>query len=245
MTPFAAMRLRRAVQAVDPYYGNVSSLLHGDGPNASTTFTDQKGKVWTPSGGAQISTAQSVFGGASMSFNGSNSVVSTPNSADFAMGTGAFTAELRWRPTSASVDSQLVTWSAPTVSVNNDWGWAIAHFGAALSGKVRGFVYVGTTQYAVDSTTALSAGTWYAIRFERVVDTLYLYINGTREAVTVMPTSANVNTGAGFTARLGYGHSGATRWANGFMDEVRITKGVGRSSGATSYVLDTSAFPDS
>ena len=49
---------------------NTVLLLHGDGTNGSTIFTDSSSypKAVTASGNAQISTAQSRFGGASMHF---------------------------------------------------------------------------------------------------------------------------------------------------------------------------------
>jgi hypothetical protein len=49
-------------------FGSVSLLLHGNGTNGSTTITDNSPspKTVTAVGNAQISTAQSKFGGASM-----------------------------------------------------------------------------------------------------------------------------------------------------------------------------------
>ena len=51
---------------VDPLFNNVSLLLHGDGTNGFTTITDSSPtpKTVTAVGNAQISTAQSKFGGA-------------------------------------------------------------------------------------------------------------------------------------------------------------------------------------
>src|SRR3990167_5787652 len=73
-------------------------LLHMDGADASTTFTDEVGHVFTPAGNAQIDTAQSKFGGASGLFDGTGDYITTPNSADFDPGTGSFTAEMWIRP---------------------------------------------------------------------------------------------------------------------------------------------------
>jgi hypothetical protein len=56
----------------DPYYGNVSLLLRGNGTNGSTTIIDSSPspKTVTAFGNAQISTAQSKFGGSSIAFDG-------------------------------------------------------------------------------------------------------------------------------------------------------------------------------
>ena len=69
------------------------SLLHFNGANNSTTFTDETGKVWTRNGDAKISTAQSKFGGASGYFDGTGDYISMPDHADFDFGTGGFTVD--------------------------------------------------------------------------------------------------------------------------------------------------------
>ena len=65
----------------DPYYGNVSLLLYGDGANGSTTITDSSPtpKTVTAVGNAQISTAQSKFGGASIAFDGAGDYLIVPS----------------------------------------------------------------------------------------------------------------------------------------------------------------------
>jgi hypothetical protein len=49
--------------AVDDAY--TVALLHMNGADTSTTFTDEAGTAWTAAGNAQIDTAQKVFGTAS------------------------------------------------------------------------------------------------------------------------------------------------------------------------------------
>jgi hypothetical protein len=57
---------------VDLNRSNVSLLLHGNGTNGSTTITDNSPspKTVTAVGNAQISTAQSKYGGGSIAFDG-------------------------------------------------------------------------------------------------------------------------------------------------------------------------------
>lgn len=242
VTDFLINSYAMAGGAGDPHWANVVSLQHLDGINGSTSFPDEKGKVWTPSGGAQISTAQSVFGGASALFNGTNAYLSTPDSADWQFGSGSFTIDVRYRPGSASVDSTIYAYGSTAMNPATTAGWALAHFGASLAGKMRFFFYNGGTQYFVDTTTTFAAGVWYAIRVERDGGTLCIYVNGTRESTLAVPTVA-INTGT-FTLRMGYYGTVAARYANGYIDEARITKGVARTSSATSYVVDTSPFPN-
>ena len=69
--------------SADPYAANVISLLHFDGVNGSTTFTDQvPSRSWGRSGTSTISTAQSKFGGSSLNVPVSSNIsLSAPTSA--------------------------------------------------------------------------------------------------------------------------------------------------------------------
>jgi hypothetical protein len=73
---------------VDEYYDNVSLLLYGNGTNGSTTITDNSPspKTVTAVGNAQISTAQSKFGGASIAFDGTGDYITVPDSSAFVLG---------------------------------------------------------------------------------------------------------------------------------------------------------------
>jgi hypothetical protein len=84
--------------AVDDSY--TIALLHMDGSNTSTTFTDESGKTWGATGNAQISTAQSEFGGSSAIFDGTGDYINTTNSSDFNFASGDFTIDFWFRSSS-------------------------------------------------------------------------------------------------------------------------------------------------
>ena len=77
-------------------------LLHFDGADAATTITDDNAggsaHTWTAAANAQIDTAQFVFGGASLLIDGTGDYVSTPDHADFTLGSSDFAVEARARP---------------------------------------------------------------------------------------------------------------------------------------------------
>ena len=81
--------------ATDPNFADVSLLLHGNGTNGSTTITDSSPspKTVTAVGNAQISTAQSKFGGSSIAFDGTGDYLSVPNDGTLQMGSVDFTIE--------------------------------------------------------------------------------------------------------------------------------------------------------
>jgi len=84
--------------ASDPYYANTVLLLHGDGAQ-STTYgtnfreTSNNGKVVTAYGDARVSTSQSKFGGASMSFDGSGDYLQLNDHSDWDFANKDFTVE--------------------------------------------------------------------------------------------------------------------------------------------------------
>ena len=75
--------------------GFTKVLLQFNGADASTTITDVNAggsaHTWTANGNAQIDTAQSKFGGASLLCDGTGDYVTTPDHADFTLGSSDFT----------------------------------------------------------------------------------------------------------------------------------------------------------
>ncbi len=66
----------------DPYFSSVVLLMHMDGANGSTTFTDVIGHTVTPNGKVSITTTTSKFGGSSASFDGTSAYLSIPYSSN-------------------------------------------------------------------------------------------------------------------------------------------------------------------
>ena len=87
------IRFFRDQGVVSSIDSNTNLLLHCDGDDSSTTFTDSgaTSHTVTANGGAIISTEQSKFGGAAAKFDGSSAYLSIPDHADWFMGAGAFT----------------------------------------------------------------------------------------------------------------------------------------------------------
>ena len=76
--------------SIDAY---TKALLHFDGADESTTFTDESGKTWTAQDNAQLDTSVKKFGTASGLFDGTGDYVDSEVSADFGFGTDDFTVD--------------------------------------------------------------------------------------------------------------------------------------------------------
>jgi hypothetical protein len=207
----------------DPYWNNVSYLLVGNGANGTTTNIKDSSKnnlATTVNGSVVISTAQSKFStGSSVYFPGASGDYLQPASnLELAFGIGDFTLEA-WVFTPNSNTTYAITDSR--VSGVGFW-FGTDGAGSPLSVYLAGGLLL--------SGGSVSANSWHYVVACRTGTTFNLYIDGTRVATTSNSTdltSTQINIGKHW--------SSAYNW-NGYMYDLRITKGVARYSGATMTV---------
>jgi len=199
----------RFVSDVDSY---TKLLLHMNGADASTTFTDEASHTMTAVDNAQIDTAQSVFGGASGKLDGTGDYITTPDSADFDFGSGDWTLEARIR-LSATGSYALFGKTSGTS------GWKLGGSTNYL------YMYSGGGSYVPVAWTA-SANTWYHVAVVRSGNDIKFFIDGTQVGATQV-AAATYNGGA-TTLCIGHDGDGTYTDLNGWMDEVRISKGIAR-----------------
>jgi hypothetical protein len=223
----------------DPSFSSVSLLLHCDGTNNSTTFTDSSNAVrtLTAAGNAKISTAQSKFGGASAAFDGTGDYLTASYSTsafdwwatDFTIEAWVYAASWSgWsRANGSNPFSCLIGNMAPT---GNTAYWA---FGPCEDAKLRFFYWSGAENHVATSAT-LPTNQWVFISMKKNSSGVTLYINGTASggtsAVTVTPQSSS-------SVALSIG-SCDSKSINGYIDDLRITK-VARS-----IAVPVAAFPN-
>lgn len=232
--PFHSLRMRasEADGALDPEWAKVTSLLHFDGGDASTTFTDVKGKTWTAAGNAQLDTAFSKWGTASLLLDGSGDQIGTPGSTDYSPNTD-FTFECWIRPASVSSIHTI----ASTRGSGVGWQFQI-NAGGAVQITFFG-TYSGGAAVAVSSST-LSVNTWYHVAWTRAGNTWRVFINGVLDGSNTPAGSYGANTA---TLYLGFDPQLPGRYFNGHIDDCRITRGVARYT--STFTPPEAAFPDS
>lgn len=224
----------------DPNFASVSLLLHMDGSDGSTTFTDNSPspRTMTANGNAQIDTAQSKFGGASGLFDGSGDWVSTPANAAFNFGTGDFTIECWARP--ATVTSRMII-SGQINSATTELSTSVI-FEITAAGFLRSYAFSGTTLiWNITGTTALSSNTWYHFAVCRSGTTVRIFVDGVIDG-TATSVSAAVNSSS-TTFSVGRGGEFNNLYWNGHLDDFRVTKGVARYT--ANFTPPSAAFPDS
>jgi YD repeat-containing protein len=194
------------------------ALLHFDGTNGSTTFTDVLGHTFTSSNGAALSTANFKFGTGSLGLNGSNQSISTPSSTDFDL-QGDFTIEawVYYNAGSTSAAQTLVSRDDGSGS-QNKWGFGVNVLSAGNFSLHRN----GSGNSNLNWPWAPNANTWYHLAIVRQSNNWTVYVNGTSLG-TVVDTNPMPLT----TAPLVIGALGEGLWyTNGYIDEMRITSGT-------------------
>ena len=205
-------------------------------------------------GNAQISTTQSKWGGSSMAFDGTGDYLinGSINSTFYQFETGDFTVEFWLYPTTVSVVQYLIDFRDPTIPS----GAAVYLF---LSASAKLAIYVGPNAVITASTTSISANTWTHIALVKNgtgSNNYKLYINGNADATT--GTYTNILTFGFLTvaANSAQRNTAATDKLNGYLQDLRITKGYARYvtgtganagkmvfNGTNDLALPTAAFP--
>jgi hypothetical protein len=194
---------------------NGTFLLHCDGTNGSTTFTDSiGGKTVTAVGNAQISTASPKFGTGSASFDGSGDYLTIPDSADFTL-PGDFTWSF-WMNTSAAGADTI---NRRILSYNTD---AAAAFQLIFESTQGGKISVWNTARIAISTTNVADGNWHHIEVARSGTNLRLFIDGSLEATATNSTTFDCGT----NLYIGRYPGSASGHFQGNLDEIYLNNGV-------------------
>lgn len=194
--------------------GFTKLLLHCNGTDGSTTFTDSSatGHTVTVSGNAQIDTAQSKFGGASALFDGSGDRLNLPASEEHDFGTNTdFAVDYWFRPSALSVPRTHVAWNSARVlrtTAGGELALGVVAGGNSISGG------------------SVSTNTWYHVALTRSGSDIKLFLDGSQVGSTYTdPIDFDVTTGL---PCIGANSGGGTDAFAGWIDEFRISRGIAR-----------------
>jgi hypothetical protein len=203
---------KNAPSSSDSYWSNVALLMDGE------TLTDKKNHTLSINA-ISLSTSIKKFGTSSLYFNGSAYASITSGIDDFVFGTSDFTIEMWVNYT--SLPTHMVIWgqrpsNSSDSSSNNHPLINIDYWNKCVRLWVSNFPLLL-------STTALNANTWYHIAVSRQAGVTRMFINGALEA----SVSDNRNLLSSIPS-IGYSPVGNYANFRGYMDEVRVTKSIGR-----------------
>lgn len=220
----------------DPFWSNVSLALHMNGANGSTSFADSgpSPKSVTPSGNAQISTAQSKFGGASLYLDGTEDYLQVASSTSLAFGTGDFTIEGWFRI--ADFSKQRTLFDFRPIDTNGSYIFLAVKTTGAL------MLYVSTADRIVSSASAVPSATWAHVACCRSSGTTRLFINGASVG-TPWSDATNYLVSGSFSCRIGRtSFVSFSEEMLGYVDEIRIWKG--KALYTSNFTPPSAPWPD-
>jgi len=231
----------------DAYWDSVSLLMHMDGTNGSTTFTDVKGNTVTSIGTPVVSTSTVKYGTGSVR-TGSATGALKVDKADHYNLSGGFTLEAWVNP--ADLTAKTI---APTILskweniAGNFRSWALYlnasnKFIFEVSPDGTG----ATSVILLTGTSTITTNNWYHVAVSRSGNSWYLFINGVQEATTtnsIIPfsTTQPMTIGKQKVSTSGYGVISSDSF-EGYIDDVRITNYARYTS---NFTAPTAAFPNS
>lgn len=218
-----------ATPSTAPTSGQVSLLCNFT--NAAIFDNAAKNNLITV-GTSQISTAQKKYGTGSMLFNGSTDYCRTIAPAGtHQFGTGDFTIEC-W-----AYCTNLAGGASSTMILVDFRQATTTEVRPTLEIRSSSFAYTTNNIVRITSST-ISINTWYHVAVVRSSGSTKLYVNGTNVGVTYADTNNYLDgtpTIGNYLPIPSYGFAG-------YIDDVRITKGIARYT--ANFTPPTQAFPN-
>src|SRR5262245_993754 len=208
----------------------VKAFLQFNGTDGSTTITDSNAggsaHTWTANGNAQLDTAITKRGGASLLCDGVGDSVSTPDHADFTLGTGNFTIDCWFNCVEAAGTNRNIAGQTDAGDTAAGSAWRITRDNTTntivlkLSNGSAYTTVTGTTQF----TNLLNTG-WHHVAAVRTGDVLKLFLDGIQEGGDVTFNGSVLDSSQAL--HVGNRETGGSSW-NGSIDDFRLSVGIAR-----------------
>lgn len=226
-----------AAPTTDSLWNSVSLMIHADGADASTSFTDSStnANTVTAVNAAVVDTDEAPI---STTNDGHiycpNDIdhLTVANDASMTLGSGDWTIEFWVRPESVALGAQIM-YDQRQAAVSSS-----LHPTIYATGDDMHYYVSGVQQ--ITATAGVTEDAWQHICVEKFSGTTTMYINGEAKG-----TYSDSNTYAGGRITLGQtGDFPAATGAGlvGHMSEVRVTKGTARYQGA--FTPSPHRYPD-
>jgi hypothetical protein len=214
----------------DPYGDYVSLLMHME----ESSFLDSSlnTKSIGVNGNVVLSSNQKIYGNSAAYFTDDSSYLRLSSDSSFNF-PGDFTVEGWFYFTQNNVGYQALI----SAFTNQDQtGWLL------YMETNNTLNFIGTNNYGWQfsvSTSAPSINTWHHIAASRSGSSLMLFLDG--QMVSTITNTTNITSGSSVEIGSYLYFPGGRRSFKGYIDEIRITKGIARYT--STFSIPTEAFP--
>jgi hypothetical protein len=161
--------------------------------------------------GAPTVAYSALTNGGSGYFDGTGDYLSSPIDAAFQFGTGDFTVESWWYPTTISSTYQSIA----GVWLTSQYGWLL---------QVRStdiLIAVGGGSFTVVGSATIAANQWHHVAATRSGTTVRVFLNG----VLLNSGTSSASATASTPLQIGRNEDGNQQYVNGYLSGTRLVKG--------------------
>jgi hypothetical protein len=234
-----ALHSPRSGGTQDPYFANVSLLLHFEEAGGATVYVDSSSIAHTTANCRSSATGTVKFGTRAADMGATahlGTAATVAHHASLSATTQDFTIEA-WvyfvslgSPTGAIIYTKSVGTGVHPYQLlktnTNKFGF-------------NGFNAASSQVYNLVGTTTVVTGQWYFVQGRRSGTTFALAVDGVQEATVTLGATTLIENASAKTSIGNYPDTAGAFNVRGFVDEVRFTKGVARA-----FALPTAAFPN-
>lgn len=241
MRAVEALRMRNPASGGgggDPHWSSVALLLGFEtGLNDESSYA--RSATFGAGSGGGLASSFGRFGTRSFQRNGS-AILTFPDAASWPSGTNPFTLEFWVYFTAAPTGTSVHLLGHYDTAGQRSWSLNLESGALRLSLSSDG----STLTPKASAAWAPSINTWYHVAADFDGTNYRTYVNGVMNGKTGTPLSLHNSTApVSVSCALTSGASNGT--FSGYMDEVRITKGVARYASDAGFTVPTAAFPRS
>ena len=221
--------------------GTVELLLGFNGTDGATIFREegQRNVPVSVVGNTHISNVQAKFGSTSARFDGGDDGLIFPHHEGFDFGSGKFTVEGWFYPTSNATQMLVCSRIGDAAALVS---WSVA----MVNGSSRNLEFIwsdGTTATNLTGTGTAALNGWNHFALCRGTDgVVRLFLNGVLQVSLDNATAGAMWNPKRFPLALGIIPTILTADFNGFMDEVRVIKGEAVYDGSATFTPPVAPF---
>jgi len=219
----------------DPYWENVSLLLHGEDLTDSSTYLHVNNAINLATNSSDLC----KFGSKSMYLSYSSSYIRYKTVSELKMESDDFTIEFWINPSNLSANGIVLSNGEKAATSTPNYRVELKTTGIIRFLFGHSYQYYGSIIGDFSSTATITIGSWSHVAVSKSGTNYLIFINGILDATATYSSAPDDTT---TTTYFCIGNNTVVQSFVGYLDDLRITKGICRY--LTDFTPPTRAYPD-